>query len=516
MFGEQILNWLGQEDPRKLALQQLVGSTSTPALAAGTQDAAGQGAATTAPAAPPQPEAYRSPPQLVDLYTKLMDRQRKETMIDRGIGMIGASLAQEQNRASIMDAFSGGSNGTEPMDMITSIMSAQQEQNKLAQKAAQRASVPAIAAQYGLDVATAQYLFDTGKLDSVIAEAEKPDRQIVNNPDGTFHIVDKATGNIGDPLGQARPREVELVDDPITGGKVAVWKDTKERVGKNDIEGSGATNAEKELAAANRERAARGEAPLTLEQWKQIANTQTTKVASNVGPNGIDYGNPPEDSIWARNPDNSIRLDERGVPISLPVQGSKRYDDAEKARREAEAAAKGETGRDDAKDQTANIVTDDIKRAKKIISDNKDTWMPVTGLGSALSVVPGTDAYDVNQLITTVKANLGFDKLQAMREASPTGAALGPVSDFENMLLQSVAGSLDLGQGREQLEYNLDRIQRIYQNIIDGKYVTKTPDGKLVPNDEFRKELNAIDRDRAASQENISDDDLIKKWLPKG
>jgi len=103
-----------------------------------------------------------------------------------------------------------------------------------------------------------------------------------------------------------------------------------------------------------------------------------------------------------------------------------------------------------------------------------------------------------------------------MREASPTGAALGPVSDFENTLLQSVAGSLDLGQGRKQLEYNLDRIQRIYQNIIDGKYVTKTPDGKLVPNDEFRKELNAIDRDRAASQENISDDDLIKKWLPKG
>lgn len=80
--------------------------------------------------------------------------------------------------------------------------------------------------------------------------------------------------------------------------------------------------------------------------------------------------------------------------------------------------------------------------------------------GSMIGVVPGTDAYDVDKQIDTIKANIGFDRLQEMRENSPTGGALGAVSELELKLLQSVKGSLDQGQSPEQLKANLADIKR--------------------------------------------------------
>jgi len=46
-----------------------------------------------------------------------------------------------------------------------------------------------------------------------------------------------------------------------------------------------------------------------------------------------------------------------------------------------------------------------------------------------------------------------------MRDNSPTGGALGQVSEFENRLLQSVRGSLDPNQSQDQLRNNLLNIQ---------------------------------------------------------
>ncbi len=521
-FGDAILSLLRKDDPRQAILAQLGGQGSTPVAGDRTQGGAATGGGTAAPAAASQPaqapasqpEAYQSPPQLVDLYMKLADRQRKSDLIDRGIGLVGASLAQEQNRAGILSMFGGGG-GENPADFISTVMDAQKQNQELAAKAAQRAALPAIASKYGLDLPTAQYLFDTGKLDSVIAEAEKADNQLVQGNDGKYYLVDKKTGSFGEGIGPEKEREIELVDDPATGGKIAVYKDTKERVGKNDIAGTGATNAEQELSAANRAREARGEPPLTLEQWKRIGNTQTVQTASNVDLDGTVFPDPPTDTVWARDEKGAIKKDERGVPISEPIKGSKRYDDAQKAAAEAADAAAAGGKRTDARVQTADIVTDDISRLKTLISNESKSWLPVTGVGSYLSGVRGTDAYNAEGLVTTIKANLGFDKLQAMREASPTGAALGPVSDFENTLLQSVMGNLDLGQDESQVVYNLDRINEIYKGIIEGRFVTKGPDGTTIPNqEEVRKVLQKSDINRVGNQE-MSDDDIIKKWLPK-
>lgn len=112
-----------------------------------------------------------------------------------------------------------------------------------------------------------------------------------------------------------------------------------------------------------------------------------------------------------------------------------------------------------------------VTHASKVITDVADTKSLVSGMttgvvGKAQSYVPGTNAYDLNQRLLTIKANLGFDRLQQMRDASPTGGALGQVAVQELNALQATVGSLEIGQSREELLKNLNKIDFHYQNWI--------------------------------------------------
>lgn len=107
----------------------------------------------------------------------------------------------------------------------------------------------------------------------------------------------------------------------------------------------------------------------------------------------------------------------------------------------------------------ANIVIGKVDEALK------KTGVMTTGLtGKALSFVPGTEAYDLDKTIDTIKANIGFQELQAMREASPTGGALGAVAVRELDFLQSVLASLDVGQSKPQQIRNLQAVKQHYEN----------------------------------------------------
>lgn len=83
------------------------------------------------------------------------------------------------------------------------------------------------------------------------------------------------------------------------------------------------------------------------------------------------------------------------------------------------------------------------------------------GLGSLLSAIPETQANALKRDLETIAANQGFDKLDAMRQASPTGGALGQVSEFENRLLQSVQGNLSQDQRPDALIAVLEEIKRL-------------------------------------------------------
>lgn len=151
---------------------------------------------------------------------------------------------------------------------------------------------------------------------------------------------------------------------------------------------------------------------------------------------------------------------ETGLPQSAPVPGSP-------AALEAEAATRAEEAKGKKRERVTDIVTQDIDRALDIIDNST---LPTTGMiGEWLSGIGGTNARNLRGLVDTVKANAGFEQLQAMREASPTGGALGQVSERELAFLQSTIGNLEQSQTAEQLKDNLNRVWNVYQNIIHGE-----------------------------------------------
>jgi hypothetical protein len=130
--------------------------------------------------------------------------------------------------------------------------------------------------------------------------------------------------------------------------------------------------------------------------------------------------------------------------------------------------------------QAADMAISSADRIIAEVQDTKKMVSPFTaGAGSWLSSVPLTEAKDLSKRLTTIKANLGFDRLQQMRDASPTGGALGQVAVQELVALQSTIASLDQDQSSKQLKDALDKIELHYSNWRDAvrKAGKATPPG---------------------------------------
>ena len=124
---------------------------------------------------------------------------------------------------------------------------------------------------------------------------------------------------------------------------------------------------------------------------------------------------------------------------------------------------------DAAAKQSGQNVLDMIQQARTLVGrGNLYGVADNTGLGSWLNWIPGTNGRDLEATLDTIKTNIGFDKLQQMRANSPTGAALGSVSDAENRMLQSVVASLETSQSKEQFLTNLKRVEDTYNMIVHG------------------------------------------------
>mgnify|MGYP000703193582 CR=1 FL=1 len=120
----------------------------------------------------------------------------------------------------------------------------------------------------------------------------------------------------------------------------------------------------------------------------------------------------------------------------------------------------------DAKEQS--LVQNSISQADLVMNkvdqalSNVSGW--TAGMGSKLGSIPGTPARNLAADIDTIKANMGFNTLQEMRRNSPTGGALGNVSDRELKLLSATIAELDQAQSPEQLSQRLNEIKTHYEN----------------------------------------------------
>lgn len=106
--------------------------------------------------------------------------------------------------------------------------------------------------------------------------------------------------------------------------------------------------------------------------------------------------------------------------------------------------------------QYANERTQRIRNDVASLRKKVGGW--TAGAGSALAMVPGTDARNFQAELNTLKSNIAFGELAEMRAASKTGGALGAISEKELTLLESALGALDQGQSPANLAAQLDKI----------------------------------------------------------
>lgn len=122
-----------------------------------------------------------------------------------------------------------------------------------------------------------------------------------------------------------------------------------------------------------------------------------------------------------------------------------------------EAGAKAKARQEGAIAQADSVLAE-IRDAKGLVSWN------TAGVGGLTQFAPATEGRNLSAKLQTIKANLGFDRLQQMRDQSPTGGALGAVAVQELAALQSTVASLDQMQSPSQLGTALDKIERHYSN----------------------------------------------------
>jgi hypothetical protein len=121
----------------------------------------------------------------------------------------------------------------------------------------------------------------------------------------------------------------------------------------------------------------------------------------------------------------------------------------------------------------ANSVIDAIEEAKQMVGHT------TAGFGGMASVIPASNARNLRAKLDTIKANIGFDRLQQMREASPTGGALGQVAVQELNSLQATLGSLDQMQAPSELAASLDKIEGHYRRWLEAVGAARKAPPKL-------------------------------------
>lgn len=98
-------------------------------------------------------------------------------------------------------------------------------------------------------------------------------------------------------------------------------------------------------------------------------------------------------------------------------------------------------------------ILDSVKDLKNRVS------LRTTGILALGKYAPGSVQRNFANDLQTLKANIAFGELTAMREASKTGGALGQVSNIELGLLESALAGLDQFQSPGNFKKNLQRIE---------------------------------------------------------
>jgi hypothetical protein len=199
-------------------------------------------------------------------------------------------------------------------------------------------------------------------------------------------------------------------------------------------------------------------------QWttQGLGAPDSPLVVNNLGSDGIDYGDPPANHAWARDANRDVMLDERGVPVALPIGPAL----IEQQEREAAEAAAGEAA--DAAARQQQVTTDFITSKLNEVLGQVNGW--TAGLGQQLlGGIGGTAQRDLAANIATLRSNIALESLQAAREASPTGSTgMGPLTDRDIEILMNKWSNIDPTQSPDQLSRNVIEFRNTYLDMVHG------------------------------------------------
>lgn len=185
-----------------------------------------------------------------------------------------------------------------------------------------------------------------------------------------------------------------------------------------------------------------------------------------------------------------------GSEVGTIPQGYELFTDPETGDRSMRPVVGGpeDTSKADAKKEQNNstateVITSAAARAREAAAQRE-----FGGFGQGVAAqLPWTDSAEVARQVEVLKSNAKVENLQAMRAASPTGGALGAVSDSENAMLAAKAGALD--PSSPTFLRDLDDYERTLLRIVHGKDAG-----------------DAIFQQTRQMQDGPTDDDLLKKY----
>lgn len=158
--------------------------------------------------------------------------------------------------------------------------------------------------------------------------------------------------------------------------------------------------------------------------------------------------------------------DQNGDIVEIrPIKGSLAEVDALEKQNQMVAKKAGEI-------TSYNSITDSISDAEKLV---RGSTLPSVGKGGqfvANNIPFTTNASDLKSTLNTIRAKTAFGELQRMREASPTGGALGAITAPELTLLQDSLASLEQSQSEQQFLNNLKRVQEVFDRTVHGKIMS--------------------------------------------
>lgn len=155
-------------------------------------------------------------------------------------------------------------------------------------------------------------------------------------------------------------------------------------------------------------------------------------------------------------------------------------------------------------------IQSDISDVEKLLADEKGL-KAITGTLNAATPNLFADATRAQALLDKIMSGAGFSALQAMRDASPTGGALGNVSNQEGSKLEkSVAAfsqAQEYGDFREALRQYLIDLKIAQENVQSAfdetySYRGEAPSAGIV--DETTKRRSRIEQETAPASPKIS------------